>query len=251
MYGLLGGSALLLGALLGMYLKISRRTIAVIMAFGSGVLLCTLAFDLMEDAYAKGGFDSVTVGFLTGALLYVAGDLIVNRSGGHYRKDTLRKRHIARKPELAEQDSGMAIFIGALLDGVPESFAIGIGLLAGKGFGFIMVIAVFLSNLPEGISGAVGMMKANKSKRFILSMWIGVTLLCGLSSVVGYHLLGKSSPGLIAAFLALAAGAILAMLSATMIPEAFDDEGRITPIVTPLVTVAGFLLAFIISHAAR
>jgi ZIP family zinc transporter len=107
---------------------------------------------------------------------------------------------------------------------------------------------VFLSNLPEGISGAIGMIEGGKSKRFVFSMWAGVTATCGLCSLAGYAFLEQAGSDTVAFILALAAGAILAMISATMIPEAFDDEGRITPIATPLATVAGFLLAFILSR---
>jgi ZIP family zinc transporter len=246
LFGFIGGGALLIGALLGIYLKISRKVIALIMAFGAGVLICALSFDLMEEAYRRGGFDSVTIGFLVGALLFVFGDWLVDRKGGHIRKLIHSKRHLAKRPQ-DDKASGMAIFIGALLDGIPESAAIGIGLLANKGIGILMLVAVFLSNLPEGISGAASMLKAKKSKSFILSLWIGVLLICTLSAFLGYKILGNSSPDLIAAILALAAGAILAMITDTMIPEAFEEEGKIVA----LVTVLGFLLTFIISHLTK
>jgi len=243
LFGFIGGAALLIGAFLGLYFKLSKRTIALIMAFGSGVLICALSFDLMEEAYKRGGFDSVSIGFLVGALLFVVGDWLVDRKGGHYRKSIHSKRHLVKKPEHTNS-SGMAIFIGALLDGIPESAAIGIGLLAGKGVGFLMLVAVFLSNLPEGISGAVSMREVKKSKGFILLMWTGVVIICTISAFLGYKLLGNSSQDLIAAILALAAGAILAMITDTMIPEAFDEEGK----TVALITVLGFLLAFIISR---
>lgn len=277
--GLFAGSSLLIGAFLGIYLKIPRRVIAVIMAFGAGVLICTLAFDLMEEAFKKGGFDSALTGFVAGALLFVFGDLIVNRRGGHHRKETLTKIHhamLGRRAKAREEDgeevlvpdevtpgpallpekteppgdenSGMAIFIGALLDGIPETAAIGIGLRSGKGFGVLMAIAVFISNLPEGISGANSMSKSGKSKKFIISLWLGVTVACVLSSLFGFLLLSRGGPDLDALALSFAAGAILAMVSSTMIPEAFDDEGRLTPIATPLATVAGFFVAFVLSR---
>lgn len=250
LYGLFAGSTLVLGALLGLYLKISRRTIAVIMSFGAGVLISALAFDLMDEAYRLGGFDSPTIGFAVGAILYVVGDWAVNQWGGHFRKDTINKRHLARKPAEAG-GSGLAIFIGALLDGIPETMSIGVGLLAGKGVGFVVVIAVFLSNLPEGISGAVSMSRAGWTKRNVFLMWSAVALMCSLSSVFGYQVLGHSGPDARAVVLAIAAGAILAMVAATMIPEAFDDEGRLTPVVTPLTTAAGFLLASALSHLVK
>jgi len=218
------------------------------MAFGAGVLISTLAFELVEEAYNTGGFDSTTLGFITGAVIFVMGDWAVNRQGGHARKDTLNKRHLARKPG-DEGGSGLAIFIGALIDGIPESIAIGIGLLAGAGVSFAVLLAVLLSNLPEGISGAKSMTRAGWSKRGVMLMWAGVVAASSLSSLLGYTVLSDASVDVIAFFLSLAAGGILAMVSSTMIPEAFDDEGRLTPIATPFATVIGFLLSFIVSAA--
>jgi len=245
-FGFIAGSALLIGALVGIYFKWSKRVITSIMAFGAGVLICALSFDLMEEAYQRGGFDSVSVGFLMGALLFVIGDFLVDRQGGHFRKSIHSKKYLIKKPEHAES-SGMAIFIGALLDGIPESAAIGISLLAGKSLGFLMLMAVFLSNFPEGISGAVGMQEAKISKNFILLLWAGVAVICALSAFLGYTLLGQASYDLTAAILSLAAGAILAMITDTMIPEAFDEGGRLVA----LITVIGFLAAFIISRLTQ
>ena len=250
LYGFIAASALIVGAVIGLYVNISRRFLAVIMAFGAGVLISTLAFELMEEAYNTGGFDSTTIGFVTGAITFILGDWAVNRQGGHFRKDTLNKRHLARKPEEG-QGSGLAIFIGALIDGIPESIAIGIGLLAGKGVSTAVVLAVLLSNLPEGISGAKSMTRAGWSKRSIILMWAGVVAASSLSSFLGYVFLRHASVDLVAFFLSLAAGGILAMVSSTMIPEAFDDEGRLTPIATPFATVIGFLLSFVLSAVKK
>lgn len=245
-YALAAASTLVVGALIGLYMKVSRGIIAVIMAFGAGVLISTLAFELVEEAYHAGGFDSTTTGFISGAILFILGDWAVNRKGGHARKDTLDKRHRAREPE-REESSGLAIFIGAVIDGVPESIAIGIGLLAGRGMSAAVVLAVLLSNLPEGISGAVSMSRAGWSRASILGMWAGVVVLSSLSAFCGNLFLSHSPVDVVAFFLSLAAGGILAMVSSTMIPEAFDDEGRLVPIATPIATVVGFILSFILS----
>ena len=250
LFGLLAGSTLVFGALIGLFFKIQRRIIAVIMAFGAGVLISTLAFDLMGEAYKLGGFDSPAIGFVIGAVLFIFGDWAVDHWGGHARKDTLNKRHLARDPKDGE-NSGLAIFIGALLDGIPESASIGVGLLAGQGVGLLVVLAVFLSNFPEGISGAVSMARAGWSKVSVVGMWAAVALLSSLSSLFGYSVLSHSSPDARALVMAIAAGAILAMVSSTMIPEAFDDEGRLTPLITPAATVAGFLLASILSGLTK
>lgn len=250
-YGLIGGAALFIGALFGIYVKnIPKQVVGIIMAFGSGVLVSALTFDLMEKAYQSGGFDSVSIGFISGALLFVGGDYLIDNCGGHNRKLQHGKQHIAKK-EAANSSKpanyGFAIFLGALLDGIPESAAIGIGLAAGHGIGLSMLVAVFLSNLPEGISGALGMKKSGKSNLYILTLW-GITIVvCGGAAMLGYTLLGYASPDVIATTLALAAGAILAMITDTMIPEAFEESGRFVA----LVTVTGFLIAFVVSHLAR
>lgn len=249
LYGLLAGSALVFGALVGLELRISRRVLAIVMAFGAGVLISTVAFELVEEAYSIGGFDSSTTGFILGALLFIAGDYAVNRQGGHLRKDTLNRRYAAREPEasLGAGDSGLAIFIGALLDGIPESAAIGIGLLAGKGVSLVVFLAVFLSNFPEGMSGSISMRRAGRSKISIIALWGAMAIVSSLSALFGYLVLAHSPADVIALSLAIAGGAVLAMVSSTMIPEAFDDEGRLPPIATPLATVIGFLLASILS----
>lgn len=168
---------------------------------------------------------------------------LLTEGGGHYRKVIHSKRHLIKEKQISK-NSGMAIFIGALLDGIPESVAIGIGLLTNKGLGILMLLAVFLSNLPEGISGAVGMLQVKKSKKFIILLWFSITVICAFSAFLGYTLLGHASNDLIATMLSLAAGAILAMVADTMIPEAFAEEGKIIG----LLTVLGFLVTFIIAR---
>lgn len=248
-YGLIGGMALFIGALIGLYLKVSKRTVGVVMAFGSGVLISALTFDLMEQAYQLGGFDSVSIGFIAGALLFVFGDYLIDSYGGSSRKSGHGTRHAKKKITAVNSklaSSGSAIFLGALLDGIPESAAIGIGLAAGKGVGLSMLVAVFLSNLPEGISGARGMKESGHSQGYIMTVWIGTIALSSVAAAIGYTFLGHASKDTIAATLALAAGAILAMIADTMMPEAFEEGGRFVA----LVTVTGFLLAFVVSHLA-
>jgi len=248
-YGLIGGAALLLGAFVGLYTNIPQRAVGAIMAFGSGVLISALTFDLMAKAYESGGFDSTSIGFVTGAVLYVGGDYLIDRFDGRIHKKSHQKKQSAKavsaKPA-APIISGSAIFLGAMLDGIPESAAIGVGLAAGQGFGLIMLVAVFISNLPEGISGAIGMKQAGKSHVYVMSVWSSVVITAGISALLGYRFLASSTPDIMAAGLAIAAGAILAMLADTMMPEAFEEGGRLIA----LVTVMGFLLAFVVSRLA-
>jgi zinc transporter, ZIP family len=248
-YGLIGGAALFIGVLIGLYVKVSKRGVGSVMAFGSGVLISALTFDLMEKAYQLGGFDSVSIGFIAGAVMFVGGDYVIDHYGGHFRKRGHGTQHAAKQAAAGNTrltSSGSAIFLGALLDGIPESAAIGVGLATGQSVGLIMLVAVFLSNLPEGISGAVGMKETGRSHSYVMTVWGATVVMSGIAAALGYAFLGHASKDTIAATLALAAGAILAMIADTMMPEAFEEGGRLVA----LVTVAGFLMAFVVSHLA-
>ena len=233
-WGFVGGASLLLGALAGIYAGASRRTIATIMALGAGVLISSVAFELMDEAYQMGGFDASSLGLLLGAVAFFFADREVNRRGGTRRKN----------PGNKQGDSATAIAIGALMDGIPESAAIGISLLEGGKISAALVAAVFLSNVPEGLSSASGMKRAGRSTVHILGLWGGVTLVSALAALLGYFFLAGASEDVIASIQAFAAGAILTMLASTMMPEAYEEGGD----VVGLVTVAGFLLSFVLSH---
>lgn len=154
-WGLVGGSALVLGAAVAWFATLPQRLIAAIMAIGAGVLISAVAFDLMDEAFHRGGFDSTATGFLGGAIVYTAANIIVSRRGARHRKRSGSNPHESQPG--AQGDSGAAIAIGALLDGIPESVVIGVSLLSGAGVSAVTVAAVFLSNVPEGLSSAAGM----------------------------------------------------------------------------------------------
>jgi ZIP family zinc transporter len=203
------------------------------------VLISALSFELMDEAYKKGGFDSTSLGFLGGAAAYTAANWALARHGAKHRK-----RSGGQQPSEAENPgSGLAIAVGALLDGIPESIVIGLSLLGGGAVGSVAVIAVFLSNIPEGLSSSVGMRKAGRPAGYVFGVWGGIALASGLASVAGYAAFGGFGPEVVAATTATAAGAILAMLSDTMMPEAFEEAHM----AAGLITVAGFLAAFCLS----
>jgi zinc transporter, ZIP family len=233
-WGFVGGASLLLGAFVGIYSGASKRTIATVMALGAGVLISSVAFELMDEAYQMGGFDASALGLLLGAVAFFFADMAVNKKGGARRKN----------PEDKQGDSASAIAIGALMDGIPESAAIGISLLQGGKISAALVAAVFLSNIPEGLSSASGMKQAGRSKAHIFGLWGGVTLASALAALLGYFFLASASEDAVAAIQAFAAGAILTMLASTMMPEAYEEGGP----VVGLVTAVGFLLSFVLSH---
>ena len=241
LWGLLAGGALVVGALIAWFVPVSRRVVAGVMAFGAGVLISALAFDLVDEAEKTGGLGPTLVGFLAGALTYVIGNVLLARRGAHHRKS-------AGDEQLSEEEqagSGTAIALGALLDGVPESTALGLSLLTGEGVGIAVFAAIAISNLPEGLSSAAGMKRNGRSARSVFGVWIGIAVACGISGALGCLLLDDARPETVATITAVAAGAILAMIADTMIPEAFKE----TQFYTGLIATVGFIVAFGISHA--
>lgn len=238
-WGLVAGGALLVGAAVGYWVKVPPRLIAAIMAFGSGVLISALSFELMEEAYHKGGFASTALGFLAGAAVYTLANWLLSRQGAKHRK-----RSGEQQPKADDNGgSGTAIAVGALLDGIPESIVIGLSMLGGGKVSLVAVSAIFLSNVPEGLSSAAGMKKAGRSAAYIFGIWGAIACASGVAALVGYTAFENVSGGVVAATTAVAAGAILAMLVDTMIPEAFDEARDFAG----LITVAGFLAAFALS----
>jgi ZIP family zinc transporter len=241
LWGLVGGGALVLGAAIPYLVTLPQRLIAAVMAVGSGVLISAVAFDLMDEAYRQGGLGAAAAGFLGGAAAYTLANVLVSRGGARHRKRS-GSNPDARQSDAAT-NAGLAIAIGALLDGVPESVVIGTSLLDGGSVSIVMVAAVFLSNVPEGLASAAGMKRAGRSPWYVFGVWGAIALASGTAAMLGYALLAGAPPAAIAAVTAVAAGAILAMLVDTMIPEATEA----THDFSGLIAVTGFLAAFALS----
>ncbi|MGL4859718.1 MAG: ZIP family metal transporter [Enterobacteriaceae bacterium] len=236
-WGGVAGGALLQGSLVGYYLPLSERLVAAIMAFGSGVLIAALSFELMNEAYEKGGFAATGFGFVAGAIIYTGANYLVSRYGAKHRKRS--GDHQATEMQNGG-GSGTAIAIGALIDGIPESIVIGLGMIEGGVVSVVAVAAIFISNIPEGLSSTVGMKKAGRSRQSIFAIWGTIAIMCALASMAGYLFFQGVSLGTVSLVMAIAAGAILAMIVDTMIPEAFEKTHDFAGIIT----VVGFLLAF-------
>jgi zinc transporter, ZIP family len=232
-WSLVASSSLFVGAAIALRFDLAQRTIGLIMGFGAGVLIAALSIDLAADAFERANGFVLGLGLLAGGVTFFVGDLLLDRYGGDQRKSMMGEQ---------AEGGALAIVLGIVLDGIPESAAIGVALVEGQGIGVAFVIAVFLSNLPEALSATSGLRKAGRSRGWIYGLWVLVSLVCALAALLAFGLLDDSRQNLIAFILAFAAGAILAMLADTMMPEAFEHAGK----VVALVTVLGFAVGFVI-----
>lgn len=236
LWALLGASALIIGATVAWFLHLSMRVTAGIMAFGCGVLISAVAYDLLQDGYEDGGIWPVVLGAVAGSLAYAVADWAVSRSGGHDRK---------RAGGQAPDGEGVAVAVGSLLDGIPESIVLGVGLVAGEGVSLAMFAAIFLSNLPEGLSSATGMKADGRSAGYVFGIWVGIVVASGVAASLGAAALADAPVSVLATVNAIAAGGLLTMVVNTMIPEAAEGEAKATGVLATL----GLLVAFALTNA--
>jgi ZIP family zinc transporter len=223
-----------LGGAVALNVKLTPRRVGLVMGFGAGVLISAVAFELFEQAAAKSDSYAHIFGIFVGSLTFFVGDWLIDRMGGEHRK--------SMKPQAAG-GVALAIVLGIVLDGIPESTVIGLDLRGGEGVGAAFLVAVFISNLPEAASATTGLVARGWSAMQIYGLWFVVALVAGIASAVGYAIAGAAGAEVYAFILAFAAGAILTMLADTMMPEAFEQGGR----AVGLLTTFGFALAFAIS----
>jgi ZIP family zinc transporter len=236
LWGLVGGAALVVGAVVSWFLRVPQKLVAFVMAFGAGVLVSALAFELVLEAEETGGLIALVIGFLGGAVAYSGANLALARRGAQHRK----RSEDQQPSESQHSGSGAAIAVGALLDGVPESVVLGVSLLGGGGVSLGVLAAVFISNVPEGLSSAAGMKRSGRSAGYVFGVWGGIALTSGVAALLGAAVLSGAPAEVIAVITAIAAGAILAMVIDTMVPEAVERAH----LATGLIAALGFLVAF-------
>ena len=223
LWGIVAASSLLLGAVLGVYRQWDRRPVGLVLGFGAGALIASVSFELVEEGMRVAGALPVAFGLATGALAFFAGDRYVARIGGR----------------AGGGSAGLPLLLGALLDGIPEQTVLGIGLAAGEGVSVALLVAIFVSNLPEAIGSATEMKSVGRRSRTIIVGWTIVALVCALATIAGYavsRLVGDRFTGAVDGF---AAGALLVMLVGSMVPEAKEKAA----IGAGLAAVIGYAIA--------
>ena len=230
LWGALAASALMLGAVAALTLPVPRRIVALVMAFGAGALVSALSFDLSEEAFRVGGTQVFGIGMAAGAVVYYAGDKLIDRLQG-------------KGPSKQGQTNGFAIVLGVVLDGIPESLVLGATLIGGAGISPSFLAAVIVSNFPEGLAGTSDLVKEGHRPSWVIGLWVVVVIASGLVAAVGNVVFTDMDPTTLAFAQSFAAGAILTMLANTMFPEAFETGGDRVGLATALGFAAAFLLS--------
>ena len=233
LWGALGASTLLVGALVAYVATPSKNLIAAVMALGAGLLIGSISFDLIDEALKHAEVARVGLFTLVGAATFTLGDRLLDRHGGGDRKDSGGAQ---------ASGSPLAIVFGSVLDGIPESFVLGLTVLQG-GVSVALFVGIVLSNLPEGLSSSSGLRIAGWTRARVVKMWLIVVAVSAVSSALGYVLLDPASGRTGAFAQAFAAGALLAMITDTMLPESYDVE----KISTGSLVAIGFAISLMLS----
>ena len=231
-WGALAASSLVIGALLGLVRPWPPRLLGLVLAVGAGALISAVSFDLAEEGAKLGDPGFLGLGLAVGGITYFALNRIVGR------------RSRRGSDGGADENTGTALALGAFLDGIPEQTVLGIGIATGEGVSVGLLVAIFLSNLPEAIGSSTEMRAAGTHPAAIRRLWLLVALICTAATVAGYAIADTVSGNLNAVVDGFAAGALLVMLIDSMIPEAARKGGD----VAGLVTVLGFAVAAALSR---
>ena len=224
--GLLATSSLILGGIIAIRFTLSNRTIGIIMGFGAGTLISAISYELIFEAVKMGkGTGFPAVGLLVGAATFFFSDKLIGNFGASNRL----KVGTSKSSSLV-----IPMVLAIILDGIPESIVIGLGIFEGGKISLAMLVAVFVSNLPEAIAGSSGMKEGGWSKKKILLLWLFIALICALSTVAGFALFSGASREWLSFIQAFAGGAILMMLANSMIPEAYEHGGKLAGVFTVL-----------------
>ena len=226
LWGLLATSSLILGGIIATRINLSKRTLGLIMAFGSGTLISAISYELIFEAMNLGkGTGFPALGLFTGALTFFFSEKLIDKFGakGHMEIEASHSSKLV-----------IPMVLAIILDGIPESIVIGLGIFEGGAVSLAMLVAVFISNLPESIAGTIGMKASGWSLKKISILWVIIALVCAVASVAGFSLFSGASDRWLSFIQAFAGGAILIMIANSMIPEAYEHGGKLAGIFTVL-----------------
>ncbi|KAA1424823.1 hypothetical protein FE697_002610 [Mumia zhuanghuii] len=204
LWGTVAASSLLIGAVLGVVRQWSDAVVGTVLGFGAGALISSISYELFQEGLEVGGGLALAFGLAFGAVVFYVSDRMVERVGGR----------------AAGGAAGLPLALGAFLDGIPEQAVLGIGIAEGGGVSVALLVAIFVSNLPEAVGSATDMRKAGSPARHVLLLWSAVAVVCLLATAGGYAAAEVTAGPFVGVVDGFAAGALLVMLVGAMIPEA-------------------------------
>lgn len=235
-WGALSSSTLIVGALIAYLFTPSVRLTAAVMAIGSGLLIGSVAYDLVADAKHSLQLPWIAMSLLLGAGVFVLGSRLIETRGGKRRKN----------PATGGDDQPLGIVLGSALDGIPESFVLGLSVLTG-GVSLPLLIGISLSNLPEGMAASAGLRARRWPIGRVMLMWSAVVATSAVAAGLGHTVLASDDGTLTGVVQTFAAGALLAMISDTMIPESYEVER----VWTGGLVVGGFAASLLIAASLQ
>lgn len=231
-WGFVAASSLVLGALIALSGRLKGQPLVLLIGFGCGALISAVAYDLIEEAAAVSATGlSVALGFVIGAVTYYVGDELIERMPGAGESSA---------------DGGLPILLGAVLDGIPESIVLGLTLVGGGGPSSAILVAIFISNVPESVASSTRMLTSGRRPAWVVGVWVLVAIASALAAAIGYGLFADASGDVISFIDAFAAGAILTLLADDLLPAAHAERNRLVG----LATAAGFGVAALLSLSA-
>src|SRR5215207_7820318 len=245
--GLAVGSVQVAGSLVASALELPPRVAAVITAFGGGVLLAAIALELVPEADERAGAGLTAAGLLAGTLLYVGADAWLSRDEDMRAMRRMGHAAAAGRPmtmpiDRAAAARGESIAVGIFVDGVPESLALGLTVAAGE-VGVALLVGILVGNLVEAYGAAQPIIAAGRSKRFAITLLVAIGFSLAFATVLGGTVLADASGELVGTAQAVAAGAVLAVVSIAIVPHAFETVSRQVASATVVGFIAGYLLS--------
>jgi ZIP family zinc transporter len=243
-WGAVSSIGLVAGALAGSFVRLSHHAIALAMSLGAGLLLASASLELVAKAIENVGPMRAVVSLLMGAALLSFANTLLARFGAVHRK---RCGACTQQASEAQQPgSGAAIALGTAVDALPEALVLGLALRE-PAVPAELLIAISVGNLPEALSSAAGMRSAGRSYRYIFAVWTAIAIGAAVATAAGYAAFGSLARPWTPHLQAFGAGALLAMIAETMIPEAFHNAPRYSGFVAAI----GFCLLLLVQAAAR